>query len=178
MTKVAINSFVRRQTAASKFSHFEGSFEDLVALVEANLDKGVQGYRPGVLLVPVPAEGFKSGVVEVNETTELKATFGARLRGELPYIDVVAVGGEKLAAKFAEVVLYSHAVLAEENEAETEAEFEVISINARATDVPEPMHPVSMARNHMGMVGGTKAEYTAEQFAEAIVYWSQRAMKG
>lgn len=178
MTKIAINSFVTRQTAESKFSHFEGSWEELVALVEAHLGEATQGYKPGVLLVPVPAERFKSGVVEVTETTELKAVFGARRRGEEPYLDVVALGGEKLPAGYVEVVLYSHETLAADNEAETEAEFEIISINARATAEPEPMHPVTMARNFLGMAGGSKAEFTAEEFAQAIVYWSRRAMKG
>jgi hypothetical protein len=178
MAKVAVNSFVTRQTAESKFSHFEGSFEELVALVEANIEKGVEGYKPGVLLVPVPAAGFKSGVVEVTETTELKATFSARRRGEEPYVDVVALGGEKLPAGFVEIVLYSHETLAADNEAETDAEYEIISVNARATSEPEPMHPVTMARNFLAMAGGTKAEYTAEEFANAIVYWSRRAMKG
>ncbi|MDQ7814273.1 MAG: DUF3228 family protein [Patescibacteria group bacterium] len=178
MSKVTINSFVRRQTVESKFSHFEESWEELVALVEAHMDEAKPGYRDGILLVPVPAAGFKSGVVLVNETTELKVSFGARRRGEEPYVDVVALGGQKLDAGYVEIVLYAHYVLAEENEAETDADYEIISINARATAEPEPQHPVSMARNFLQMAGGTKAEYTAEQFAESIIYWSTRAMKG
>jgi hypothetical protein len=37
---------------------------------------------------------------------------------------------------------------------------------------------MAMARNFLVLPGGTKAEYTAAQFAEAIIYWSTRAMHG
>ena len=40
------------------------------------------------------------------------------------------------------------------------------------------MTPMAMARNFLALPGGTKAEYTAAQFAEAIIYWSTRAMHG
>ena len=40
------------------------------------------------------------------------------------------------------------------------------------------MHPVAMARNMLGLPGGSEATYTAEEFATAIVYWSTRAMCG
>ena len=36
------------------------------------------------------------------------------------------------------------------------------------------MPPVTMARNMLEKEGGTKSVYTAEEFAEAIYYWSQR----
>jgi hypothetical protein len=176
--KIATNSFVRRQIADSKFSHFSGSWEQLEALVEMHFEKAQQGYKDGVMLVPVPCEGFFSGVVEVAEGVELKATFSARRKGEAPYLDVVALGGAKLPAKAVEIVLYRHDVLAADNEQSTDAEWEIISLNARPTEGPEPMHPMAMARNQLGLAGGTKAEYTAEQFAGAIVYWSTRAMKG
>jgi len=178
MALVGINEFVRRQTPDSKFSHCASSFEVLAALVAGSLSEGKTGYKDGVLLVSVPPEGFFSGVVEVTEGTPLKATFESRRKGEAPFVQVVAVGGEKLPAKAVEIVLYRHDVLAADNEASTEAEWEIISINARPTDEPEPMTPMAMARNMLGLTGGTKAEYTAEEFARAIVYWSARAMRG
>ena len=177
---IGMNSFVRRQTADSKFSHFAGSEEELVNLVVENFDNAVRGYRDGVLLVPVPAENFFSGVVEVTPETELRAIFGARRKGEAPYIQILAVGGEKLPAKFVEVVLYAREVLLEDGEdaVSTDCAFEIISINARPTEGVEPMSPVTMARNFLGLAGGTAGEFSAQQFAEAIIYWSTRAMKG
>jgi hypothetical protein len=174
--QICINELAKRQTAESRFSHFEGSMDDLAKLVEASLNNAKPGYKDGVWLVPVPPTGFFSGVVELTEATPLKAEFSARRKGEDLYINVVAVGGEKLPAKVVEVVIYRHDVLGDD--ASTDSEWEVVSINARPTEESEPMTPVAMARNFLELPGGTKAEYTAQQFAEAIIYWSKRAMRG
>lgn len=174
MTTIAMNRFARRHTATSRFSHFSGTEAELLALVTENFAKATPGYRPGVVLVPVPAKGFFSGVTEVTTETPLTAKLTRRREGEAPFVEVTAKG-PKLPAEVVEVVLYSHETLAEGGEAETAAEWEVISINARSTAGPEPLTPVAMARNFLGLPGGTKAEYTAEEFAKAIVYWSTRA---
>ena len=63
---VACNAFVTRQTPSSMFSHYVGGWESLESLVEANLDNAVPGYRDGIVLVPVPAEGFFSGVAQIG----------------------------------------------------------------------------------------------------------------
>lgn len=173
--KFAINEFVRRQTAGSRFSHFEGTEEELLALIEANFPLAKPGYRDGVELVPVPAEGFYSGVVEVQSPdAELEIRFSARQEGEDPYLHVVSTTGMKDAAKFVELVMYRHDVLGDD--ASTEADWELISINARSSAEEEPLTPVAMARNLLELPGGTKAEYTPEQFAKAIIYWSTRVM--
>ncbi len=173
MGKVAINNFVRRQTENSQFSHFTGTWDELIELVEKNFDRAQSGYRDGVVLVPVPAEGFFTGVVEVNEASELLAKFEARRSGEEPYVRVLA-RGEKLPAEAVEIVLYRHDVLGDD--ASACVEWEIVSINARPTEGPEPMSPVAMARNFLDLPGGTKADYSAEEFARAIIYWSKRAM--
>lgn len=176
--RIACTEFVKRQTPDSKFSHFDGTWDELVALVDEHFEQAKPGYREGVKLVLVPPERFFSGVVKVSAATELKATFEARRKGEEPYIQVVAVEASKLPAKMVEIVIYSHDVLAADGEASTDAEWEIVSINARPTEEPEPMTPVAMARNFLESPGGTRAEYTAEEFANAIEYWSRRAMRG
>lgn len=183
MLTVCLNSFVGRQTADSRFSHFGGSEGDLIALVEANLSRATPGYRDGVILVPVPSQNFFSGVVEVTEGVPLRATFGARREGEAPFLDVVAVGGQKLPAAAVDIVLYRHDVLEQDEvtrdgEGNPLATWEVISLNARATEGLEPLTPMAMARNLLALPGGTKADYSPEEFARAIVYWSTRAMRG
>lgn len=174
--KIACSLFVSRQTPESRFSHFEGTWDELVALVQVCFYKSFPGYKNGVLLVPVPADRFRCGVVEVTEGIELKATLVTRRPSEDPYIDVVAVGGEKLAARVVEIVVYSHATLGDE--ATTDADFEIISVNARPTEEPEPMTPVAMARNMLERPGGSAATYTADEFARAVLYWQTRAMRG
>ena len=174
MTKIIVNSFARRQTNDSKFSHFAGSWEALVTLVQNNLQHAKPGYKDGVIVVPVPADGFFSGVVEVNETTELVATFEARRPDEAKFINITAKG-QKAPAQVVEVILYDQITLGEDTSME-HADWEIISINASSVE-NEPMAPMAMARNFLGLTGGTKAEYTAEQFARSIEYWSRHAMR-
>lgn len=180
MPSIGINPFVRRQTVESRFSHFEGDLQRVANMAKDMFSKAKPGYRDGVLLVTVPAEGFFSGVVEVTEETKLKTTFEARRKGEDPVLVTVAIGAEKLPAENVELVLYRRDVLLEEGEdsAPTGCEWELVSINARPTPEPEPMTPDAMARNFLALPGGTKAEYTAEEFARSILYWSCRAMAG
>jgi hypothetical protein len=173
---VSVGEFVRRQTPQSRFSHFSGTWDELVELVEIHFSQARPGYRTGVVLVTLPADRFFSGVVEVTAQTELRAQFVARRPGEAAAIVVTAVG-EKLPAQVVDVVLYHRDVLEESGDAIPETDWEIISINARPTEEEEPMNPVAMARNFLGMPGGTKAEYSAEEFAQAIVYWSARVMR-
>jgi hypothetical protein len=174
--KIGISEFVKRQTPESKYTHFAGTFEELAKMVEENFDKVKAGYRDGVILVPVSPERFFSGTIQVTPETELVPHFEARREGEKPYINVTAKG-EKTPAIVAEIVLYRHDVLAENNEQSSDADWEIISINARSTPEEEPMTPMTMARNMLELPGGTKGTYTAEEFAKSIIYWSDKARK-
>jgi hypothetical protein len=176
--QIGINAFVLRQTHGSKFSHFEGSAQQVANMAADFFHEAKQGYRDGVMLVDVPAAGYFSGVVELTTETELRATFSARREGEKLYKSVEALGAPKLAAKHVELVLYRRDVLLEDDDASTECEWELISINARPTEEPEPLTPRAMARNFLEEKGGTKADYSAREFAESILYWSTRAMCG
>jgi hypothetical protein len=176
MTTIGVNNFVYRQSPESRFSHYTGTWGDLVALAEKNFVRAVPGYKDGVLMVPVDPSGFFSGVVKVKMDTALKASFEARRKGEESFVSVEAVGGEKLPAVVVDLVLYRHDVLG--IEATTAGEWEIVSINARPHAEPEPLTPVAMARNMLGLPGGTQATYSARQFAESVIYWSTHVMAG
>lgn len=165
--KVGTNDFVRRQTDSSEFAHFDGSFEDLCRLVERHIDNAEPGYRDGVLLVPVPADDFFTSFVEVTEDTELVADVTRRREDEEPYIRVRAIG-DKSPAKAVKIVIYAHSVLEEDGDASTDAEYEIVSINATPCPEEIPMDPVTMARNHLHRDGGTQGTFTADEFANAI----------
>lgn len=175
MTTIKCNDFVKRQTAASPFSHFDGTWEELEGLTREYFSNHKPGYRDGVVLVSVPADRFFSGVVSLdnNLCCELTATYSSRREGEAPFIMVTAKG-RKLPAKTVDIVLYSRETLG--SAGADGVDWEVISVNARPTTEPEPMHPVAMARNFLAREGGTAATYTAEEFAKAIEYWSCHAM--
>jgi hypothetical protein len=195
---IACNPFVFRQTPESSFSYFAGSFDELVALVDRHFDKKKPADKPGSFRITLEgdeAAGFFSSVVECDEDTILESTFARRkgaLPGELPCITVRAVTGKKTPAVVVDIVLYDRSVLTDEECTYTppgsdvtvvvEAQWQIITINARATPGPEPTHPLTTARNdsaRLGLpegIGGTPANPTAEDYRVAILYWSRRAM--
>lgn len=179
--KVAAGSFVRRQTKESGYSHFEGTWEELEKLVQYwFLDKPYSpftkaGYKDGVVLQELPPDFFRSAVVDLTDKYKLTANYAPRRLGEAAFIRVSA-NAKKQQAKYAQVVLYRHDVLMENNEAETDAEWEIVAIKARTSHEEEPMDPYTMARNFLHLAGGTKGDFTAEQFAESIVYWNNHCM--
>ena len=193
--KIKCNTFVKRQTAESPFSFLAdpigktADWRTLEVHVEECLEEPTKldaivkdGYKPGVVVLSIPPGfadfRFYSGVTVLTETTSLRARFAARRSGEAAFVEVKAIG-RKTEAVAVDIVLYSRALLVEEGEhPEADTDYEIVSINARTSAEPEPMFPMAMARNFLALPGGTKAEYTAAQFAEAIIYWSTRAMHG
>lgn len=176
--KVACGEFVKRQTPESGYSHFVGDWSILEQFAEAemkNPKRVHQGYRDGVIIVDMIPFGFRSAIVDLDEESKLTANFAPRRPGEDAFIRVSAKA-EKQVAKYAQVVLYRHDVLAENNERETDAEWEIVAIKARVTEEEEPMDPYTMARNFLHLKGGTKGDFTAEQFAKSIVYWNNHCM--
>lgn len=179
MHTVALNDFVRRQTKESPFSYFDGSEAVLIELVLDGWAEKKPGYRPGVFLVSVPPQGFYSGVVELEEGTDLVGKFEPRAEGELPVKKIWATRGEKLPAKRVDIVVYAHDVLAEKNENSTDADFEIVSINAEYADETSPLKPEALMRNHLGEPGGSNTKMTDSEFVQALktsrVYWRNKA---
>jgi len=143
---------------------------------------GWAGRRPGqgrsdltqVVIVPVAPADFVASTVLVDEETPLTAEVVRRRPHEDPYIRVTAAGPRE-DARFAAVVLYSAATLAE-NDGDRSGDFdwEVVALIASPVE-REPMDPLTMARNMLARSGGTPCTYTAEEFAEAVWYWACRA---
>src|SRR5277367_26595 len=129
--KVACGEFVKRQTKESGYSHFEGSWKELEKIVEYWFITNPYppftkpGYKDGVVLQEVPSDFFRSAIVDLNEKSKLTANFAPRRIGEDPFIRVSAKA-KKQVAKHASVVLYRHDVLAENNERDTDAEWEIV----------------------------------------------------
>ena len=99
-----------------------------------------------------------------------------RREGEEPYIQVRAINGTPVKTGKVELILYRHDVLAENNENTTLADWELISINAIPKGLDKlPMGPVTMMRNQLNLVGGTKASYTKDEWAESVRFWQKYA---
>jgi hypothetical protein len=174
MMRIGINDFVRRQTPESEFSHYVGTFLCLALRVDEHFDDQEPGYRDGVVLVNLPPGDFRCGVVQVTPETELVSSFEARAEGEASFIHTRARGEKDQAVKV-QAVLYHNTVLAEGNENSTDCEWEIVSINASITEEPLPMPPMTMARNFLQLAGGTKGDFSAEDFAKSIIAWGDKA---
>ena len=180
--KVAVNEFVRRQTAGSgKTYSTRLTFEQIATHASDQFDKGYfsQGYREGVIIVnadPDYAQQFTCPYVQIDKDTKLKAELVRRRENEEPYIQVRALNGDPLKTGKVEFVLYRHDVLAENNEHSTDAEWELISIHAFPEGIEKlPMGPVTMMRNQLELKGGTAGTYSSDEWANAVNFWQKYA---
>lgn len=182
---IGLTNFVRRQTAESEFTHFNGDLDDVAILARHHFDEAVPStsHDDGVLLVPVPALGFYTGVVELQEGDKLVGEYKARRPGEEPRkvtrLDVQVP--MKSPAVAVDVVLYRRDLLLEDNDGpSTDCDWEIVSINGRITEEDQPIHPDTLIANHFGLDGGSKTGYTPEQFEAAlrksVLYWKNKAM--
>jgi hypothetical protein len=142
------------------------------------------------VVVPVPPNYFYCPTVLITEEmrkawiSPIKASVVRRSPGEDLYIGetirpwVARLQGIKIRpekAKFANIVLYSKEALEENGgERSTDCNWEIVCLIASPVE-KEPMPPLTMARNELVKPGGTKSTYSAQEYAESIYYWSQRA---
>jgi hypothetical protein len=159
---------------------FSGSEKELLELVEKNWESRKPGFGrtdlEAVVVVAVNPAQFHSSTVLVDSTTDLHAEVVRRQENESEYISVTA-NSETEAVKYASVVLYSAETLLENGgQRSSNADWEIVCVIASSVE-DEPMDPITMARNFLEKTGGTFCEYTAQQFAESIWFWSNRADK-
>ncbi len=163
---VKLSNFVRRQTKDSEFSYFDGTDEELLKLI--NIGGWRQGYREGVQLVRVLPDKFYSSVCVLEEGDKLAGEYKARRKGEEPRKSTYKVGGEKMPAKQVDIVLYHKDVLAEDGDRSTDADWEVISINASPVVGDMPMPPATLMANHFHWSGGTVTNMSDEEFVKQL----------
>jgi hypothetical protein len=180
MPTIAINPFVRRQTPASRFSHFDGSEEELLRRVHEHFYDAAPGYRDGVVLVPVEPDGFWSSTVKLEPGDRLVGAFESRAPGEEPRKETYVAGRSKQPAVAVDVVLYRGDVLRLNNEESSDADWEVIALVARLSTEPEPMNPSTLMANHFEISGGTPtllsdSEFVA-QLRTSFLSWRDKAL--
>lgn len=178
---IAISKFLRgRLSPELPFSHFTGSEDELLDRVRSGFAEAKEGYRPGVLLVPVSPDGFFSPVCELREGDRLVGEYKSRREGEDPRRSIGVEGGVKTPADGCSVILYARSVLEEDNEETTGADYDVAMIQARASSAAEPMEPDTLMHNHFGSDGGTDTKMSPKEFEsamrESFAYWRTHAM--
>jgi len=184
MPSIAWSSFVRRQTKWSPHSYTELPDEEVLRRVQVHFTEAKSSYRPDVLAVPVEPDGFFSSTVTLKYGDSLRGQYTPRSGNEMCRKGVQVVGGEKTPAKYVEIILYSHAALEEDGGASTDADFEIISINASACEGPEPIPMEALLYNYFheegsGDGGTAMPGTTPEQFVgllrESFMFWRDRA---
>ncbi len=86
------------------------------------------------------------------------------------------MNGKLTKAGAVELILYHHDILYENNENTTDAEWELISINALPMGIESmPMGPITMMRNQLELSGGTKAYYSSDEWANSVAFWQNFA---
>jgi hypothetical protein len=180
--RVAVNDFILRQKEGSGKSFTNKlSFQEIADHAEKQMALGVfkEGYRKGVRIIDVDSSlthEFMCPFVRIDAKTKLLAKYVQRREDEKYYIQIRAKSGELLRAGKVELILYHHDVLSENDEHTTDLEWELISFHA----VPEgvdymPMGPVTMMRNQLELPGGTKANYSSEDWAKSVEFWQHYA---
>lgn len=191
MANIGINDLAYRHTPDSHFSYYDPPdgdvWEELIRLVDDYFESAKPGYRDGVLLVPVPADYFFTPVVTLRVGDHLAGSYDRRRDGEAPRKSQFVIRKGLRAknrhdpAKFVNVVLYHHDVLAEDGPTATDCEWEIVTILASPV-ADEPMTPDTLLANHFGADGGTDTKMTAEEFETALrvsyQYWKDRALLG
>ena len=180
---VQFSNFVRRQTPGSEFSHFTIAEAEVLDRITANWSNYKEGYRDGVILIPVNPDGFFSSVVALEEGDFLVGQYKARRPGETPrkstFVYRPGQANTKLPAKQVDIVLYRADVLAENNERSTDAEWEVVSINANPVEGDMPIPVGALIANHFQLSGGTATNMTDSQFVAqlrtSVLFWADKS---
>lgn len=167
-----IKNFNQRQGSES---YYEGTWEELEALVKNNKDNfepGTGSVNNDVVLVRVPAQGFYTSIARITEENKhlVEEREHVRQEGETP-VTLKYMKGVKPPASVVKIVCYRADVLDKDNDRSTDAEWEIIAILAQEEE-EVPMHPTTMSRNANHDEGGTYREYSQKEWEEAYSYWA------
>lgn len=163
--------------------------------VNRNFKKQKNGYRNGVILVPINPLKFKCPIVLLKDGHKLMGEYKSRVEGEEPRKKVGVPNVDGTPAKFCDVVLYSREVLWEKKEnsplpsekivygginpIEDYPEWEIITILPKL-DEEQPMPVDTLLYNHFNGNGGTQTNMTNEEFIKELqksfLYWKDKGI--
>ena len=186
------NFALTHSTKAKGNSYTTLSNNEVVRRILSNWDRREPGDGEGEcinrkVLVPVSKEGFfLPPVAKLVVGMPVQSEVVKRQEHEEPYIqtfvtpkDAIKYGAViEVPADFVKIVCYSHEALSENGETpDTDCDWEIVCFLCQKGFKTEPMHPLAMARNQLLKPGGTKGEYTAKQYADAVWFHSKRGIR-
>ena len=177
---IVANPFVLRQTEDSPYSHADVPWDVIIERTEKAFFHFKNGYRDGVVLVPIDPSNCWTTTVQLKEGDRIEYEFKSRRKGEAPR--KIRVSVKKQRAASVEIVLYMSSVLAEDGDnvlPPVEGNWEIVSLNAHTTTEAPPIQPHVLMHNHFGSDGGTATNMSPEEFEEALresfLYWKDKA---
>ncbi len=159
---IGVSKFVKRQTWDSVFTHYEGSWEDLISATTAAFINGsyTLSYRDGVCLVQMPkgeaGKFFTFDAYPMFEGMKLEAQW-AKVPGREhePAKLQVKILEPKIPCNYVDIVIYKKEVLQEDKDEVTGADWDIVSINGRLAKDAPPIDPMTLTRNWLHLPGGT-----------------------
>ena len=95
MDSISVSNFVKRQTKNSRYSYFDGTWEELEKLTKDNFKNYTQGYRDGVVLVPINPERFYTSLCKIDKDSIFETKYVERREGEEPVKVTTLKNGKK-----------------------------------------------------------------------------------
>lgn len=182
--EIEISGDIRRKhlNSNSMFSHFEGGPQELQKLISDNWDKGwLSDQKRGrsgnseVWIVPLPPDKFYTGLVKINDASELTAEWSQQLHGQGFRKRVMAKAPQKSKADFARAVVLV-------STAKPIAQFFVLTINAGILNegqdpqtFKEPMSPQTLMYNRYEYGETHSPEEFDKILRKAFHYWKDKA---
>jgi hypothetical protein len=179
---IGVPKFVKRQSEASTFTHYKGSWSDLANRTAEEFKAGnyTKGYRDGVYLVRMPKHEvglfYTFDAYPMFEGMKLDAKW-ARVPGREhePAKLQIKILEPKIPCRFVDIVIYRKDVLEEDGDDCTGADYDIVSINGRLAKDPPPIDPMTLVRNWLHLKGGTEMKGTTEsemltKLCDSILY--------
>ena len=128
----------------------------------------------------------KSGSYEITieNYQYLRSGYSSRREGELPVLSRwFEFPIEMPAAKYLQIILYSKDQLIKESQSRGEnidldlTDWNIIAILGQNSGIIEPMSPITMMRNALGMEeGGNGHKLDKKEYQECVEFWSKMAI--
>lgn len=107
---------------------------------------------------------------------EFHTAYEARRPEELAVLTEWVTGVEPPPAPFVHLIIYSRAQLEKEDEP-CEGDWGIVAINASAGPTVDPMRPITMMRNGLGVEhGGSGVDIDSQAYSTSVEFWRQHVM--
>lgn len=155
---------------------FESELNSFVANKEH--ESILPGYKPFCKLLFIRNwTAALAGTMEITPQNEkyLKSGYKARRDGELPVLSRWFEDVKPPRAKFLCIVLYSAAQLKKENTI-IDGDYGIVGILGQMENREEPMQPITMLRNELGVKhGGSGAKIDQDGYEKSVEFWQKHA---